>query len=115
MEHDLVLDPNIRDWVFLPLIAIMFLIGILRHNVTFLLKSEPKPGEKEQAKQTMALMRSRRLRANSRFLSPSAFHARRQYFRCDPKRHVPGGLARGAAKGVGSPVSLRAGWGCGSH
>lgn len=80
MQHELVLDPAIRDWVFLPLIVIMFLIGILRHNATSLLKSEPKPGDKEQVKQSMALMRSRRLRANSRFIHENAFQSRRQYF-----------------------------------
>jgi hypothetical protein len=80
MQHDLVLDPNIRDWVFLPLIVIMFLIGILRSNVTLLLKSDPKPADKEQTKQAMALGRSRRLRANARYIPGSAFQARRQYF-----------------------------------
>lgn len=80
MEHDLLLDPQIRDWVFLPLIVIMFLIGILRHNVTALLKSEPKPGDKEHLKQAMALARSRTLRANSRFVPAAAFHARKQHF-----------------------------------
>lgn len=80
MQHELVLDPAIRDWVFLPLIVIMFLIGILRHNATSLLKSEPKPGDKEQVKQSMALMRSRRLRANSRFIHENAFKLRRQHF-----------------------------------
>lgn len=80
MQHELVLDPAIRDWVFLPLIVILFLVGILRHNATSLLKSHPKPGDQEQARQSMALMRSRRLRANSRFIHERAFQARRQYF-----------------------------------
>jgi hypothetical protein len=80
MQHDLVLDPNIRDWVFLPLIVILFLVGILRHNATSLLKSEPKAGDTDQLKQSMHLNRSRRLRANARFVPAAAFHARRAYF-----------------------------------
>ncbi|KAG8461242.1 hypothetical protein KFE25_002431 [Diacronema lutheri] len=80
MQHELVLDPAIRDWVFLPLIVIMFLVGILRHNATSLLRSDPKPGDKEQVKQSMALMRSRRLRANARYIPEEAYHARRHYF-----------------------------------
>lgn len=39
----LVLDPRIRDWVLLPLVAVMFLVAIFRHYVTKLLRSERKP------------------------------------------------------------------------
>mmetsp|Transcript_4038 Transcript_4038/g.11470 ORF Transcript_4038/g.11470 Transcript_4038/m.11470 type:complete len:267 (-) Transcript_4038:199-999(-) len=79
MQHEVVLDPRIRDWVFLPLFALMFIIGILRHNVTALLKGEPKPGDKEQVKQNMALARSRRLRANCKHVPRAAFLARRHF------------------------------------
>lgn len=36
---DLVLDPSIRDWVLIPIFVIMFLMGILRNNVTKMMKS----------------------------------------------------------------------------
>jgi hypothetical protein len=39
---ELLLDSNIRLWVFLPIVVITFLIGILRHYVTILLSSEKK-------------------------------------------------------------------------
>ena len=39
---ELLLDSNIRFWVFLPIVVITFLIGILRHYVTILLSSEKK-------------------------------------------------------------------------
>lgn len=45
-EH-LVLDPSIRDWVVFPLMLMVILVGVLRHNITALLKSE-KPLEKEE-------------------------------------------------------------------
>ena len=39
---ELLLDSNIRFWVFLPIVVITFLIGILRHYITILLSSEKK-------------------------------------------------------------------------
>jgi ER membrane protein complex subunit 3 len=31
---DILLDQRIRDWVFFPLIFVMFLIGIFRHYLS---------------------------------------------------------------------------------
>lgn len=45
-EH-LVLDPAIRNWVVFPLMLMVILVGILRHNISALLKSE-KPLDKEE-------------------------------------------------------------------
>ena len=39
---ELLLDSNIRFWVFLPIVIITFLTGIIRHYVTILLTSEKK-------------------------------------------------------------------------
>lgn len=39
---ELLLDSNIRVWVFLPIVLITFLIGIIRHYVTILISSEKK-------------------------------------------------------------------------
>lgn len=39
---DLLLDPNIRIWVFLPIIMITFLVGILRHYVSIIISSQKK-------------------------------------------------------------------------
>ena len=39
---ELLLDSDIRVWVFLPIVIITFLVGILRHYVTILLTSEKK-------------------------------------------------------------------------
>jgi hypothetical protein len=41
-SKDLLLDPAIRDWVLIPIMAVMVLIGVLRHFVTLLLQSTPK-------------------------------------------------------------------------
>ena len=39
---ELLLDSQIRFWVFLPIVVITFLVGIIRHYVTILLSSEKK-------------------------------------------------------------------------
>ncbi|CCW67103.1 unnamed protein product [Phytomonas sp. Hart1] len=41
MQQNILLDPNIRDWVLLPLIAIVIFLGILRHYATLLFTSQP--------------------------------------------------------------------------
>ena len=46
---ELLLDSNIRVWVFLPIVIITFLVGIIRHYVTILLSSDKKT-EMEQVK-----------------------------------------------------------------
>lgn len=43
MANDLVLDTAIRDWVLVPLSVVMVLIGVLRHFVTKLMRSNPNP------------------------------------------------------------------------
>ncbi|CCW59924.1 unnamed protein product [Phytomonas sp. EM1] len=40
MQQNILLDPSIRDWVLLPLIAIVIFMGILRHYATLLLTSK---------------------------------------------------------------------------
>ncbi len=34
---ELVLDSDIRDWVLIPLVVIMFVISVLRHHITIIL------------------------------------------------------------------------------
>jgi hypothetical protein len=38
-EPELRLDPAIRLWVFLPIVAITFLVGIVRHYVSILVSN----------------------------------------------------------------------------
>ena len=40
MGEELVLDPAIRDWVLIPIVVIMFLVGILRNNVMKMMRKE---------------------------------------------------------------------------
>ncbi|VDK40347.1 unnamed protein product [Anisakis simplex] len=39
---ELLLDPAIRTWVFLPVILITFLVGVLRHYVALMFTSKKK-------------------------------------------------------------------------
>lgn len=39
---ELLLDSNIRGWVFLPIVVITFLVGIVRHHISILLASQKK-------------------------------------------------------------------------
>lgn len=76
---ELLLDPAIRDWVLIPICIIMFLMGLLRNNVTKMLRSET-PAKRDQVKLNNQLMRSRRLRANGHFIPHSAFGTRKNAF-----------------------------------
>ncbi len=64
---ELLLDPKIRFWVFLPLMAITFLVGIIKHYL-FIFMSNDKTVEKQQIIDSQALIRSRLLRENGRFI-----------------------------------------------
>ncbi|XP_017782763.1 PREDICTED: ER membrane protein complex subunit 3 [Nicrophorus vespilloides] len=76
---DLVVDPNIRGWVFLPIIVITFLVGIFRHYVSILLSSQKKV-EIQQLQDSQIILRSRILRENAKYIPRSSFNMRRQFF-----------------------------------
>ncbi|KAI9104951.1 integral membrane protein DUF106-domain-containing protein [Phlyctochytrium arcticum] len=73
------LDPAIRDWVLIPIMLVMVLVGILRHHATQLLNSTPKSNIKA-IRESAALSRARMLRSPAGSILPfSAFACRRQY------------------------------------
>ncbi len=78
-EPELRLDPAIRMWVFLPIVAITFLVGIIRHYVSMLLSSEKKV-DLSKVKDSQLLLRTRSLRENARYLPKQSFLMRRHYF-----------------------------------
>ncbi|CAG9761846.1 unnamed protein product [Ceutorhynchus assimilis] len=79
MAIDLIVDPQIRVWVFLPIVLITFLVGILRHYVSLLLASQKKV-ETQQLQDSQLILRSRYLRENAKYIPKAAFLARRQAF-----------------------------------
>ncbi|EDO34691.1 predicted protein [Nematostella vectensis] len=76
---ELVLDPAIRLWVILPIVIITFLIGIIRHYLSILLHSK-KDVDLQGVTDSQALMRSRCLRENGKFICQESFELRRHFF-----------------------------------
>ncbi|GAB6031958.1 ER membrane complex subunit 3 [Chamberlinius hualienensis] len=76
---ELLVDSNIRMWVFLPIVVITFLIGILRHYVSILLSS-PKKVDVLQMQDSQALLRSRVLRENNKYIPKQSFAMRKHFF-----------------------------------
>uniref|UniRef100_A0A915CAZ1 ER membrane protein complex subunit 3 n=2 Tax=Parascaris univalens TaxID=6257 RepID=A0A915CAZ1_PARUN len=79
---ELLLDPGIRTWVFLPVILITFLVGILRHYVALIFTSKKKL-ELQQVQDSQYLIRSRLLRENGRFLPKASFYMRKNFLSGD--------------------------------
>lgn len=80
-EQTLLLDSDIRDWVVLPLLAIMVCAGLLRHYSGILLKANPKPITKIESRAKNALSCAMRIRTgNANFLSQSKWEARRKFY-----------------------------------
>ncbi|KAJ3308613.1 ER membrane complex subunit 3 [Boothiomyces sp. JEL0838] len=73
------LDPQIRNWVFIPIMLVMILVGILRHNGMQLLQSPPKPDIK-QLRESACLLRVRTFRSLSGGLAKQAYEGRKEYF-----------------------------------
>lgn len=76
---ELLLDPDIRLWVFLPIVVITFLFGIVRHYVSILLSSSKKV-ELLQVQDSQAIIRSRLLRENGKYIPKQAFLMRKHFF-----------------------------------
>jgi len=76
---ELLLDPNIRLYVFIPIVLICLFVGLIRHYVTILLQSDKKI-PMEQVADSHLLRRARLLRENGNFIPREAFMMRRHYF-----------------------------------
>lgn len=73
------LDPAIRNWVVIPLVAVMVLVGICRHYVVILIQSESLQN-KEELGYHNTLGRSSRLRMNGHWLRKDSFFNRKAFF-----------------------------------
>eukprot|EP00245_Coleochaete_scutata_P015079 TRINITY_DN6594_c0_g2_i2.p1 TRINITY_DN6594_c0_g2~~TRINITY_DN6594_c0_g2_i2.p1 ORF type:complete len:282 (-),score=57.93 TRINITY_DN6594_c0_g2_i2:317-1096(-) len=77
--EDLMLDTAIRDWVLVPLTLVMILVGLLRNNVSRMMKSEPTVDQKA-LKEGQVVLRARTLRAGANYIPERAFRMRRLHF-----------------------------------
>ncbi|CAH1645332.1 unnamed protein product [Spodoptera littoralis] len=76
---ELLLDPKIRLWVFLPIVIITFLVGIVRHYVSIILSSQKKI-ELLQVQDSQVMIRARLLRENGKYIPRQSFAMRRHWF-----------------------------------
>ncbi|KAK8213266.1 hypothetical protein M8818_002564 [Zalaria obscura] len=72
-------DPALFYWILLPITVVMILTGVLRHYLSTLLQSAPKPQPLPNLRQHRSLMRGVNLRNNAAQISPAAFAARKDY------------------------------------
>ncbi|GAA5836122.1 hypothetical protein JCM11251_007375 [Rhodosporidiobolus azoricus] len=75
MAQELTLDPAIRDWVLLPLSAILLLAGLVRHYVSQAINNKPKPQPLLAVREQRALLRGQLLRSAGSNLPPASFLA----------------------------------------
>ncbi|CAI4231843.1 unnamed protein product [Auanema sp. JU1783] len=90
---DLLLDPAIRKWVFVPIVIITFLIGIVKHYITLLLMNKKKV-EIENVADAQYLLHSRLLRENGRFLPKSSFNSRRAFLAAEDEGYLSKAMQR---------------------
>ncbi|PWZ03864.1 transmembrane protein [Testicularia cyperi] len=79
LEQSLFLDSAIRDWVLIPILIVMVLVGVLRHNVISLLNSAPKPIPAPALREQRVMVRAGALRQNYFNLPPSSFLTRKAF------------------------------------
>jgi len=77
-DIELLLDSSIRTWVVIPIVLITFLFGIIRHYLLLLMASDKK-NTLEEIQQGQALMRSRLLRENGKYIPVQSFLLRKEY------------------------------------
>jgi len=99
---DLLLDPAIRVWVFMPIVLITFLIGIVRHYVAILFTTKKKV-DMQALRDSQYLMHGRMLRENGRFLPKSSYSARKQLYNDETNGYFTKGMNRAAV--VQNPIS----------
>lgn len=77
----ILLDPQIRDWVVLPLFVIMVTAGLLRHTVGQLLQADQVSTPLTVARAHSTLNQARRIRSGAaHFLSTFQWYVRKQHY-----------------------------------
>ncbi|KAJ3413379.1 ER membrane complex subunit 3 [Chytridiales sp. JEL 0842] len=81
-SQSIYLDPAIRDWVLIPIMVVMVLVGVLRHHAMQLLNSPIKQKVKA-VREASALVRARNLRGEGASEIPTKGFASRKAFLCN--------------------------------
>ncbi|KAI7872642.1 integral membrane protein DUF106-domain-containing protein [Spinellus fusiger] len=77
--QQMILDPAIRNWVLIPIMVVMVLVGVLRHYITLLITSAPKTPQLKAIRESKALLRGMRLRTSGNCIPHHAFTSRKAY------------------------------------
>ncbi|RHZ49031.1 hypothetical protein Glove_535g50 [Diversispora epigaea] len=80
-SQSLYLDPAIRDWVLIPIMVVMVLVGVLRDQITVLLGggASTKKATLKAIRESKVLMRGAALRNYGNHIPPSSFLNRKNY------------------------------------
>jgi len=105
-ESELLLDPSIRNWVLLPILVVMILVGLVRHYITLLFASPPKFDERG-FRENQALTKGRILRSNGNYIPYSSFCSRRENL---GERYLNGDFLKNpnasGIEGMGDPANM---------
>ena len=80
IEELLHLDPEIRDWVVIPMFLMLILVGMARNYVQILIKSDTKISESElngDHRYKQNLFYSQRLRMNGCYLNVNSYNKKK--------------------------------------
>ncbi|EMF16874.1 uncharacterized protein SEPMUDRAFT_112896 [Sphaerulina musiva SO2202] len=80
VEQQIHRDPALFYWILLPITIVMVLTGILRHYLSTLLQSTPKPQPLPKTRQQRSLLRMQNLRMNNTQISKAAFEKRKEFY-----------------------------------
>lgn len=98
--QDLLLDPAIRDWVVLPLMAMSLMVGLGRHYAQQLMRSDGEVNAEKitEMRHKNTVTRSSKLRINRNFVNIDSFKRRKMYFA--RKKQKEGEPSTGGPPGV---------------
>ncbi|KAI5950155.1 hypothetical protein KGF54_005303 [Candida jiufengensis] len=76
---DLLLDPQLKYWVLLPISIAMVLVGLLRSNITYLIQPNPKLQEYKKVREAQFLQKVRCFKENQHVLTQEEFNSYKAY------------------------------------
>lgn len=100
MEEHLFLDPEIRDWVVIPMVLMVVLVGMGRHYASELMKGSSTDPALEDVKNKQILLKSVKLRTSGGYVCKDAFVKRKLFL----NRKKTGAL-RAKVPGAPNPMS----------
>ncbi|KAI5960802.1 uncharacterized protein KGF55_004372 [Candida pseudojiufengensis] len=76
---DLLLDPQLKYWVLLPISIAMVFVGLLRSNITYLIQPNQKLQDYKKVRQAQFLQKVKCFRENQQVLTQEEFNSYKTY------------------------------------